>query len=40
MDQQVGTAHGQGEGLLHVPGMGELCQVYLEGTDEYYVQEP
>ena len=39
MDEQVGTADGQRE-RLQVLGVGQQCQVYLEGMDRCYTQEP
>ena len=39
MDQRVGTANKQGEGL-QVVGMGESWEVYLVGMDEFYILEP
>ena len=39
MDQQVGTADKQSEGL-QVLGVGEPLQVYLEGMDICYTLEP
>ena len=39
MDEQVGTADGQ-RVRLQVLGVGQQCQVYLEGMDRCYTQEP
>ena len=39
MDQKVGTAKGQGEGL-QVVEVGVPWQVYLEGMNEDYSLEP